>query len=193
MTHAELVQVAASFLRTAQRCSVLVTEPGALTYEIPDAMGWSSRGSVVVECKTSRADFLRDRKKATQREGSPFAARLLGDFRYYLAPPELLSPADLVPGVGLLERHGRRTVVVVAAKRRERTAERMAAEVEILRLQLARFDESRRFGLVMAAARRLHRGELITLKRLVDARLERPGERLPAGDVLALVATENTH
>lgn len=185
MNHAELVQVAARWLRTAKRCSVVLTEPGMLS-EVPDAIGWGPPGSIVVECKTSRADFLRDRKKPRQIEGSRHAPWLLGDFRYYLAPQGLLSPSELGPGVGLLARQGRRTVVLVEAARRDRTPERLGDEVLILRLQLARFDETRRFGLVMAAARRLRRGELLTVKRLVDDRLSRPGEGLPASDPVAL-------
>ena len=45
----------------------LVTEA---TKEIPDAIGWDARGvSTLVECKTSRADYHRDRLKTSRLAG----------------------------------------------------------------------------------------------------------------------------
>jgi hypothetical protein len=47
------------------------------TAEIPDAIGWNTHGSVVVECKTSRADFMRDRDKRVlwRRPGETWAGK----------------------------------------------------------------------------------------------------------------------
>ena len=106
-THRALVELAASWL-AGQGCSVVLSEMMSAAGEIPDAIGWRGRGSTVVECKTSRADFQADRSKPFRRE----SWRGMGDARYYLAPPGLLQVADLTPGWGLLEPRGERLKVV---------------------------------------------------------------------------------
>lgn len=99
MTHAELVDHALRWLRGTQRCPVAVASPGG-GLEIPDAIGWRSGGrmSILVECKASRADFLRDKKKWHRQHGLG-----VGQRRYYMAPPGIITPADLPPGWGLVE------------------------------------------------------------------------------------------
>lgn len=98
MTHAELVELAAAWLRS--RCSVVITEMTAVsvTGECPDAIGWSG-SSHLVECKASRADFLADRKKAFRQ----FPEQGMGTFRYFLAPKGLIKPEELPSNWGLLE------------------------------------------------------------------------------------------
>jgi hypothetical protein len=95
MTHAELVECAAVWLR--KRFPVVITEM-VTSNETPDAIGFNSRTSTVIECKTSRADFLRDREKRCHRYG-----KLMGGQRYYLAEHGVLRVNELPPGHGLLE------------------------------------------------------------------------------------------
>ena len=52
MTHADLVTVAAKWLRTRKRCSVVVTELVSSTAEQPDALGYREQLPMLVECKT---------------------------------------------------------------------------------------------------------------------------------------------
>ena len=63
MTHSELVELASRQLKR-WRCVPVLCE--LVTYsssgEIPDAIGWTSRNSILFECKASRADFLRDKE-----------------------------------------------------------------------------------------------------------------------------------
>ena len=61
MTHKELVTLAVKQLKK-WRCKPICSEMmfASHTCEIPDAIGWTSRASIMFECKTSRADFLRD-------------------------------------------------------------------------------------------------------------------------------------
>ena len=112
MTHDDLVQIAARWLRGPQRCGVVMTDAGGGGLEIPDAIGFRRAGrySIVVECKASRGDFLRDRKKFHRQAGMG-----LGQRRYYLAPVGIVLTADEVPaGWGLVEVNsaGRCRVVV---------------------------------------------------------------------------------
>ena len=102
MTHAELVERACKWLRS-RRCAVVLAEITSFhNPEIPDAIGWrrNSALSYLVECKTSRADFHRGKKRVFRRPGHPFA---LGKYRYYLTPKGLLKPSEIPRRWGLLE------------------------------------------------------------------------------------------
>ncbi|MFT0546998.1 hypothetical protein ACMHYO_11720 [Allopusillimonas ginsengisoli] len=85
-------------------CAVAVSEcASGWVGERPDAIGFRftghapTDGSVLVEVKVSRADFLADAKKP-HRSGDG-----LGSWRYYMAPKGLIQVDDLPPGWGLLE------------------------------------------------------------------------------------------
>lgn len=110
MTHAELVQVAAKWLRR-RGCSVVLTEPVFADCESPDAIGWRYGDSTMVECKVSRADFLADTNKQARKRG-----RRLGNRAYYLAPAGLITANEVsARGWGLLEVRGGRVFVTVEA------------------------------------------------------------------------------
>jgi len=100
MTHAELVALAARWLRVARRHPVVLSDLRTMaTNEQPDVIGWMNSGfSTLIECKASRADFLRDAKKGFRRD----TERGMGYERYYLAPAGLLVEADMPTGWGLL-------------------------------------------------------------------------------------------
>lgn len=110
MTHAELVERAARWLTKTQRCPVVVTEIVTLsvTGESPDAIGWHHGFSHLVECKASRSDFLADRKKPFRVD----PAQGMGDYRWYMTRPGLLSPDELPDGWGLLEVNQKQVRVV---------------------------------------------------------------------------------
>jgi len=115
MTHGQLCQRAARWLKTAAviadesygrgfarvKCSVVLSELVCTAREIPDAIGWAHGGStsILVECKTSRADFRADQKKWFRKR--PHIG--MGRYRYYLAPAGVI-PLDDVPELwGLLD------------------------------------------------------------------------------------------
>lgn len=71
--------------------------------EQPDALGFRSGVSCLIECKTSRADFLADRKKRfriTPELG-------MGDWRFMLTPKGMVKVEELPEGWGLLETNGK--------------------------------------------------------------------------------------
>lgn len=108
MTHDELVKKGVAWLRK-QNCGVILHDPfaAALTSgERPDVMGFRSGGmaSIVIECKTTRADFLADRKKTFRINPE----RGLGRWRFMMAPVGLISVDELPERWGLLEVDGRR-------------------------------------------------------------------------------------
>lgn len=101
-THQDLVRRAAKWLRSTRRCRLVITEIGApwVAGISPDAMGWKSNGwSILVECKSSRRDFLRDRSKSHRRLG----LETPGCERWYLCPKGIVAKDDLPPGWGLLD------------------------------------------------------------------------------------------
>jgi len=109
MTHADLVERAKVWLQNTRNCRIVVTEFVSDAWEYPDAMGFGpGSNSILIECKTSRADFLAERKKP-QRQNPEMG---LGRFRYYLTPQGLLLPAEIQDGWGLLEVRDSRSIRV---------------------------------------------------------------------------------
>jgi len=91
------------WLRGTRKCWVVASETYAPLTEIPDAIGWISGSSFLIECKASRSDFLRDKTKRSRK----FSEIGLGNYRFYMAEPNLIKPEELPEGWGLLEVHPR--------------------------------------------------------------------------------------
>lgn len=68
-------------------------EYSGITYE----HGWDV-GTIVLEAKTSRSDFLADRKKPHRID----PASGMGRWRYYICPTDLIKPEDLPEKWGLI-------------------------------------------------------------------------------------------
>lgn len=139
VTHAELVQRAVRWLRGTKRCKVILAERG-MYGEFPDAIGWTSWGHCwVVECKSSRADFLRDYKKEC-RDG----LFEMGEWHYYMVTPGVCEPRDVQRKWGLIEAGPHRTRTVKVAENERPDVPRqpsLAARVEMLLLisELSRY------------------------------------------------------
>ena len=98
MTHEELRKIAVKWLTNSKKASVVLSEMVSLASQVPDAIGWQTSRSTLVECKVSRSDFLADKDKVHQRSGCTVGGR-----RFYLTPPGLLQVSDLPEGWGWLE------------------------------------------------------------------------------------------
>ena len=87
--------------RYKQRCGVVATELVTAESETADAIGWMQGGrvSVLIECKTSRADFRADRNKMFRYR--PWLG--VGRHRFYMTPCGLVTMEELPDGWGLLE------------------------------------------------------------------------------------------
>lgn len=100
LTHRELCQIAYKFLKRNgfKVCFhdrfIAVTSTG----EQPDAMGFRNSASCLIEAKCSRADLLADRKKRFRKNPSLG----MGDWRFFISEPGIISVEDLPPGWGLL-------------------------------------------------------------------------------------------
>jgi len=100
ISHDDLCCIAERWLLKAKGCSFAFKEFVSLgTYgEIPDAIGFRSGISILVECKASRSDFLSDKKKIFRRNPS----KGMGTFRFFMCPAGLIHPDDLPERWGLV-------------------------------------------------------------------------------------------
>lgn len=101
MNHDDLVQVARKWLIKARQCTVVLTETQAQSGETPDAIGWRGQLSILIECKTSLADFRRDLGKWFRNSGPG-----IGQKRYFMAPKGVIPVDEVPPNWGLLEVDG---------------------------------------------------------------------------------------
>ena len=94
MTHKELIIEAEKQLKR-WRCYPICTEMVCYTStgETPDAIGWSSNGSILFECKASRLDFLRDKDKPFRKVNESG----MGDFRFYLTNKDVIKSVEEMP------------------------------------------------------------------------------------------------
>lgn len=98
MTHNDLVKIAEKWLIGSRKCGAVLTELVTLGMETPDAIGFRDGTSTLVECKTSRSDFLADAKKLFRR--NPWMG--MGTFRFYLCPAGIITAQDLPEKWGLI-------------------------------------------------------------------------------------------
>ena len=107
MTHTDIINHTAKWLKNhpqniaVPNCTTILKELKSATEsgEIPDVIAWCSWASVLVEVKTSRSDFLKDRCKPFRI--SP--AKGVGNFRYYISPPNIIKPNEIPEYWGLLQ------------------------------------------------------------------------------------------
>jgi len=91
MIHKELVEIGKKWLWS--RCDMVVTELATWVSETPDVIGWKGGASTLIECKTNRQDFLRDRHKGARR----MPEYAMGNYRYYLMPEKTINSIDEIP------------------------------------------------------------------------------------------------
>lgn len=113
ITHKELVERAGKWLKSFG-CSVVLKElvTCSTSGEIPDAIGWKSVHSILIECKASRNDFLKDKNKSFRQV--PNCG--MGCYRFYLCPPDIIKKEDLPDGWGLLWVNGKKIRRIVGPK-----------------------------------------------------------------------------
>ena len=103
MTHQEIVAVAMKIVKRRQdglgaklAFAELVTE--CSSRETPDVMGFAGNQTILIECKASRSDFLRDAHKLARRTPE----QGMGRYRWYLCPWGIITPEDIPEKWGLI-------------------------------------------------------------------------------------------
>src|ERR1039457_3308402 len=131
MQHSTLVAMSVRWL--SRQCSVVLYEFATEADENSDVIGWApGAGSVLIECKLSRSDFLRDATKTVRRNPRPG----MGQRRYYLCPPDLIPVKDLPSKWGLL--WATKGHVIVKSEARGHPERNLAAEIRFLSSMLRR-------------------------------------------------------
>lgn len=116
-----------------RQCSVVLYEFATKAKENPDVIGWApGSGSVLIECKLSRSDFLQDATKKVR--SNPRIG--MGQRRYYLSPAEVVQVKDLPPKWGLL--WVTKGQVIVKRQARGFPERNLLAEVHFLSAMLRR-------------------------------------------------------
>ena len=95
ITHKMLVEIAYKWLLKNGSIGVAFKELRSLASEIPDVIGFGQSASTMIECKASRADFLRDKKKPHRSKG-------MGNWRFYCCPDGMIRVDELPKGWGLI-------------------------------------------------------------------------------------------
>lgn len=140
MLHADLVKIAARWLRNTKRCGVVLTEHHGGTLEHPDAIGFiGGMWSIQVECKVSLSDFRADAKKNGRRFDATTGEYRQAAERYYLTPVGLVSANALPLGWGLLEFDGKRVNVKKPAEKLPKNESVWRNEVTRLYMELRRY------------------------------------------------------
>ena len=130
MQHATLVQLGVRWL--SRQCSVVLYEAAPVKKEITDVIGWAGPRAILIECKASRADFLRDSlKKMRVNPKAGMAHR-----RYSLCPTGVIQPSDLPPKWGLL--WAEKNSISVQRESKGFAQRNLVAEVEFLSAMLRR-------------------------------------------------------
>lgn len=131
MQHSTLVAMGVRWL--GRQCSVVLYEFSTPADENPDVIGWvPGAGSVLIECKLSRTDFLKDAMKMFRK--NPRVG--MGHRRYYLCPAELIQVKDLPAKWGLL--WASKGQIIVMREARGHAARNLAAEIYFLSSMLRR-------------------------------------------------------
>ena len=112
MTHKDLIELGARWLYN-KGYHVVLKELVTCAYEQPDVIGFRPTGfSFLLEAKTSRTDFLADKKKHVRQV--PRAG--MGLFRSFVCPKDLIKPEELPENWGLLYANNNRIKQIVAPK-----------------------------------------------------------------------------
>lgn len=119
ITHRFLCIKGADYLRTNgihpyHKCKYSVCEL-ELIGECPDAFGWGSNTTQMLEIKVTRRDFLKDKDKLWRQK--PEIG--LGRYRSYLCPENLIKESDLPKNWGLLYWVNGKIKVIVKPKPQE--------------------------------------------------------------------------
>ena len=130
MDHAQLVERAAIWLRKVENCKVVLKEFRSVLDEIPDAIGWKNNGtmSILIECKATRSDFLKDKNKSFRKQ----SVISLGRLRFYMVPKGLIELDELPRGWGLLEVTDKKIYVTHRPQPRTFDTRISALEIRIL-------------------------------------------------------------
>lgn len=138
MTHTDLIKFGRKYM--ASKAPVVVTELKSGAGEEPDIIAFLTNykigaGTVIIECKVTRQDFHKDKKKVYRRR--PELA--MGDYRYYLVPKSLITVDEVPEKWGLLEASAKGRIKILKKAERQKVCNKQS-EVLLLVSLVRRLD-----------------------------------------------------
>jgi len=138
MNHRDLCIKASKYLRSQgivrfNKCTYSVCELERLG-ECPDAFGWNSGTTQLIEAKASRSDFLSDKKKHWRINPT----HGLGGWRSYICPTGVIKESELPEKWGLLYVDDKGKVEVI--KEPDKQESNHQAEINLISSILRRND-----------------------------------------------------
>ena len=114
--HYELCKLGARLLRSKKNptlpfnrsCKYATVELVCCGAELTDVWGTTGDCTVLIEVKTSRSDFLADKRKYARSKVAEELNHQIGNYRYYLCPEGVITEADLPDNWGLLVYDGKK-------------------------------------------------------------------------------------
>ena len=114
--HYELCKLGARLLRSRNNptlpynraCMYSTVEIVCCGAELTDVWGTTGDLTVLIEVKTSRADFLADKRKYARSKVAEELNQQIGNYRYYLCPEGVITEEDLPENWGLLVYDGKK-------------------------------------------------------------------------------------
>lgn len=109
--HQKLCDVAINWLKyNTYKCVLTFSGVKGVGYEEPDVVGWNCSGiSFMIEAKTSRSDFLRDKEKFVRKYGAAYG---IGLYKYYITNGSFEINDHELEGFGLLVYKDRKVIEV---------------------------------------------------------------------------------
>lgn len=109
--------------RSCSPCYYVAVELNVCCGDNPDVWGYGGGESVVIEVKTSHADFLADRKKWCRGVEAERMDMQSGKYKWYLCPKGIIKPEELPPKWGLLYWNGKCIQRIVSPEPCEHTSQ----------------------------------------------------------------------
>ena len=114
--HYELCKLGARLIRSRKNptlpydrpCLYSTVELVCMGAELTDIWGTTGDCTVIIEVKTSRADFLADKRKYARSKVAEELKHQIGNYRYYLCPEGVIKDEDLPENWGLLVYDGKK-------------------------------------------------------------------------------------
>ena len=114
--HYELCKLGARLIRSRKNptlpydrpCMYSTCELVCMGAELTDVWGTTGDCTVIIEVKTSRSDFLADKRKYARSKQAEILNHQIGNYRYYLCPKGIIAEDDLPNNWGLLEYDGKK-------------------------------------------------------------------------------------
>lgn len=113
--HYELCKLGARLIRSRKNptlpfntpCKFATVELVCAGAELTDVWGTNGYETVVIEVKTSHADFLADKRKYARSKQAQILNHQIGNYRYYLCPEGVIKKEELPENWGLLAYDGK--------------------------------------------------------------------------------------